>query len=204
MIARIRVSLDEYFFGAQFSGPVQVDRVDGLVRTEGEHLFHAAVKCGVDHISCAHHVGLNGLKRIVFTRRNLFERSSVHDDVHAVEGSLQPFPVAHIADKIADRRAGALRIKTSHFMLLQFISAENDQFLGSILFQRDFGELPPERSRPSSYEYHLIVQAHVVVIPHEKEEAFEWTRRRSILTQPPSARRWKRGLAPTRSENSRP
>ncbi len=151
--------MDDQFFGGQFGGPIQVDRVDGLIRAERQHLLHTGVQGRLDHVGGADDVGLDGFHRIVLTGRDLLECCGVDDHIYPVHGAQQAVAVAHVADEIAQgwmRKSGH-----AHLVLLEFIAAEDDDLLRFFFFQQDFSKLLAKRARPTGDENYFIFPIHI-------------------------------------------
>src|SRR5215217_4170698 len=81
------------------------------------------------------------------------------NDIHAVHSSHKPFTVTHVANKIAQRRM--VISMHFHFVLLQFIPAEDNDLLRLFFLQRDLREFFAERPCPAGDEYGLIFPVHV-------------------------------------------
>ena len=76
------------------------------------------------------------------------------DNRHAGESPFQPLRVAHIAEKIPE--TGMIKPRRPHLMLLQFIAAEDNQFLRPVLAQHDFHKLLAKGTRPPGHEHNLV------------------------------------------------
>jgi hypothetical protein len=158
--AGIRVALDEQFFRTELGRAIKVDGIHGLVRTEGQHPRHLLIDRRVDDVFCPHDVGEHRFEGIIFTSRHLFKGSGVHDDIHAMKGPLQPLAISHVAQEEAQRRAGRFRVKLPQLVLLQFVSAENDQLLGPIFAQEDLRELSAKGACAAGDQYGLLLPVH--------------------------------------------
>ena len=73
------------------------------------------------------------------------------DVVHATEGALQALLVPHVADEETDGRILLLGEILGHFVLLQFIAAEDDQFAQLVSFQENLSAFFTERSCSPGY-----------------------------------------------------
>src|SRR5215470_1367250 len=89
----------------------------------------------VDDVPTAHDVGLDGLKRVVFTSWYLLEGSGMDDNCHSVQGPLKPSRIAHIPDEIAE--TAVIQARTAHVVLFEFITTEDHQLFGAVLAQHD-------------------------------------------------------------------
>src|SRR5678816_3904327 len=102
----------------------------------------------------------DGLERIVFAGRHLFERGGVYHQIHgSLEGSPEAPRVPDIADEEAQPRIGVL---TAHLGLLQLVPAEDDEPARVVAAEGDLDELSPERSGPARNENRLVVKEHRV------------------------------------------
>ncbi len=54
----------------------------------------------------------------------------MNDDVHVAHRAAQPVHVPHIPDKIP--KAGVVKSRRAHFVLLQLITAKDDQLFGGV------------------------------------------------------------------------
>ena len=123
--SRVGIALHKEFLRAQLGRSVEIDGVDCLVRAEGHHLRHTAIDGRIDDVLGPQHIGLDGLERIVFAGRHLFERGGVYHQIHgSLEGSPEAPRVPDIADEEAQPRIGVL---TAHLGLLQLVPAEDDE-----------------------------------------------------------------------------
>src|ERR1035441_1994402 len=89
------------------------------------------------------------LKGVVLARWHLFQSSGMDDNRDSRQRPLEAPLIAHISNEVA--QALMIEPRGPHFVLLEFIAAENDQPLGAILPQHNFDELLPERSRPARH-----------------------------------------------------
>jgi hypothetical protein len=143
---------------AEFGRAIEIHWIHRFVGAESQHTLNSAVDGGVDHVSAAHDIGLDGFERIVFARWNLLQSGSVDDDGNARESPMQPRCVANIAQKIT--QAGVVEAGTAHVMLLQFIAAQNHQSSGMVLPQHDLDELPAKRTRSPGNQNFLFGPIH--------------------------------------------
>src|SRR5579863_5271379 len=89
LASRISIRLHQHFLGAELGCSVNIDRIAGLVGAEGQSSPHPLIDRGINHISPAHNVGLNRLKRVVLTGWHLLQSCSVHNYCHSRESPLQ-------------------------------------------------------------------------------------------------------------------
>ena len=100
--AGIGIALDKQFLRAEFCHTVKVDGVDGFIGTDRKDLFHAAVQRGIDHVLRTENIGLDRFKRIVLTGRDLLQSGGMDNNIHTLEGPLQPIKIPDISQKIAE------------------------------------------------------------------------------------------------------
>ena len=154
----VGVGLHEHFFRAKFGGAIKIDRIYGFVGAQGQNSMHALVDGGIDHVAAAHDVGLDGFKRVVFARRHLLKRGRVDHDRHSGKGALQALRVAHVPNEVAE--AGMIEAPHPHIVLLELVTAEDDELLGMVVTQHHLHELLPERPRPAGDQHNLIGPVH--------------------------------------------
>jgi len=159
LCAGIGVRLHKHLFRTKFGGAIEIDGIDSFVRAERTNSPDAAIDRRFDHVLPTIDIGLNCFERVVLAGWNLFERGGVNDYRHAGKGALQALLVANIAEKIA--QAGMIDSRGAHFMLLQFIAAEDDEFLRPILIQHDLHKLFAERSCASCDQHNLFRPVHL-------------------------------------------
>ena len=152
--------MNEKLFGTKLGSTIQVHGIDCFISAERKNLLHALINGGIDDVFGADDVRLNGLKRIVLASRHLLECSRMDHDVHAMKRPLQPIQVAHVSDKIADRDWTVLREQLPHFMLLEFIAAEDDQLLWTEFLENDLSELLSKRTGSTGHKHDLIFPTH--------------------------------------------
>jgi len=150
----IGIALNHEFLGAQFCGAVQVDRVHRFVRAQGDDPLDPSVEGGFDHIPRAHDVRHDRFHGVVLAGRDLLEGRGMDDDIDAFHRSSDTVDVPYIADEVPD--AWVVKSVRPHLVLLQFISAENDQ-LSDRLLEDHLSELLPKRPRPSRDEHRPVL-----------------------------------------------
>ena len=101
-------------------------------------MSNTGVERGVDDVTSSIDVGFDGFDGIVFTGGHLLEGGCMDNDIHLLEGAAQADAIANIPDEIAER--GVVVASDTHFMLLQFIAAEDDELPRMKFAQHDFGE----------------------------------------------------------------
>ncbi len=82
----------------------------------------------------------------------------MHDNVHSVHGPDQALAIAHVTDKITQARV--VKASRTHFVLLKLVTAEDNDFLGILFGQQDFGEFFAERAGTTGNEDNFIVPVH--------------------------------------------
>jgi hypothetical protein len=136
--AGVSIGLDEQFFGNELSGSVEVRRIDGLIGAEGENVGDTGVERGVDDVAGSIDIGLDRFDGIVFTGGHLLKRGGMDNDVHLLEGATQADAVSNVSDEVAKR--WMVEAGDPHFMLLQLITAEDNELLRVKFTQHDLGE----------------------------------------------------------------
>ena len=134
-----------------------------LIRAERQNAAHARVDGRMDHVTAAHDVRLNRLKRIVFTRRHLLERRRMHDCRDASERPFEPFRIAHVANEIT--QVGMVEAAGPHLMLLQFIAAQNHQFVRPVLAQHDLDKFFAKRPGAAGDQYRFLRPVDHLFVP---------------------------------------
>ena len=82
----------------------------------------------------------------------------MHDNIHAVKRARESFAVAHIPDEIAD--GGVVVAADAHFVLLQLVAAEDDDFSGMVFLNQDFYQLLAKGTGTSGDQYDFLVPFH--------------------------------------------
>src|SRR5580704_8200367 len=159
--AGIGVRLHEHFLGAEFSRAVQINGIYCLVGAQGQNAAHAAVDRGVDDVTATHNVGLDGFEGIVFAGRNLLERGGMNYDRDSGKCAFQTLGITNITDEIAQARM--IKPRSPHVMLLEFVTAEDDELLRAVFAQHELDELPAKRTRPAGDQYNLFGPVHDVI-----------------------------------------
>ena len=139
---RIGVALHQQFFGAEFRGAVEVDRVDGLVGAQAEHLLDAAIDRRVDDVPRPVDVGLHRFAGIVLAGRDLLQGGGVDHDIDAAHRPPHAVDVADVAEEVAE--AGMIEAAGEHLVLLQLVAAEDDDLAGMVVAEEDFDALLAE------------------------------------------------------------
>ena len=83
----------------------------------------------------------------------------MNDHANACEGAFESLLVTHISQKVAYSRS--VEACRSHFMLLQFIPAENDQLAGLKFTQHDLHESPAKGAGATGNQYHFLRPVHL-------------------------------------------
>ena len=152
--------MDKELFGTKLGSAIQVHRIDRFVSAERKNLLHALIDGGINDVLGADDIRLNCLKRVILASRHLLEGRRVDHDVHAMKRPLHPIQVAHVSDKIANRHRAVLRKHLPHFMLLEFIAAEDDQLLWVEFFENNLGKLFSKRTSSTGHEHDLVIPTH--------------------------------------------
>ena len=82
----------------------------------------------------------------------------MHHNIHAVHGAQQPVAVAHITDEVAQGRVIVAR--HAHFMLFEFIAAEDNDLFGLFFCQQHFDEFFTEGTCAAGDEYNFVCPVH--------------------------------------------
>src|SRR5581483_9926086 len=154
----VGIGLNEHFFRAQLGGAVQIYWIHSLIRTQCQHPLHTLVDGSVDDITASHDVGLDGLERVVLAGGNLFQRGRVNHYSNPGECPLKALRIANIADEIS--QAGMVEPRGAHIVLLQFIAAEDDEFLRTILSEHQVHEFLAKGARSTRNEDNLVCPVH--------------------------------------------
>ena len=85
---RVRVALDEKLLSAQLRCPVEIDRIDCLVRTDRHDLLYPSIYRSINHILRPDYVGLDSLNGVVLTGRHLLQSRGMNDDINAMQGTM--------------------------------------------------------------------------------------------------------------------
>ena len=56
-----------------------------------------------------------------------------------------------------------IKPRSPHVMLLEFVTAEDDELLRAVFAQHELDELPAERTRPAGDQYNLFGPVHDVI-----------------------------------------
>ncbi len=129
-----------------------------FVGAQRQHPADALIDGGINHVLAADDIGLNGLKRVVLTRRHLLERRRMNHDRYPGKSALQTLRVAYISDEVA--QAGMIEAGGAHIVLFEFVPAEDDELLGMIFTQHQLDEPLAERSRPARDQHNLFLPIH--------------------------------------------
>ena len=81
----------------------------------------------------------------------------MNDIVDLAKRDLQAVRVSHVADEIAHARVVELML---HFVLLEFIAAENNQLLWLKFLQHNLGKSSSEGTSPSCHQHNLFTPIH--------------------------------------------
>src|SRR5208282_461006 len=156
--AGVGVRLNKHFFRAEFGRAIKVDRVYRFVGAQSQNATNPAVDGCIDDIAATHNVCLDSFKRIVFAGWNLLERCGVNHHCDSGKSAFQALRIADIADEIT--QTGMVESRGPHVMLLQFVTAEDDELLRAVFVQHQFDELPAKRACPSGDQYNLFGPIH--------------------------------------------
>src|SRR5581483_11228588 len=155
----ICVGLHEHFLGTELGRAIEIDRVYGLVGTECQDPADTAVDGRIDDILAAHDVGLNGFERVVLAGGNLLECGGMYHDSYPRQSTIEAGTIADVADEISQTRI--VEPGSLHVVLLQFITAENDELLRPVIAQHYLGEFLPERAGSTSDQHYLFSPIHL-------------------------------------------
>jgi len=106
-------------------------------------------------------IGLDGFEGIVFAGRNLLERGGMNHDRDSRKCAFQTLGITNITDEIAQARM--IKPRSPHVMLLEFVTAEDDELLRAVFAQHELDELPAKRTRPAGDQYNLFGPVHDVI-----------------------------------------
>jgi hypothetical protein len=129
---------------AQLGGAVKVCGMNGLVSAQSHYSANAAIHGSINHVFTSNDVRLNRLKWVMFACRNLLERAACPTSVNSRKGAFQALRIAHISEEIPQRRV--IQTASSHFVLFQFVTTEDDQLLTAIFVKHDFDKPSAERT----------------------------------------------------------
>jgi hypothetical protein len=104
------------------------------------------------------HIGFDRFQRIVFAGRHLFERGSVHDDIHALHGAAQTIDIAHVANQVAQLPFAKF---LPHLVLFQFIAAIHPDDFGMVFFQHHFAKVLAKRTGSAGDQDGLLTPINV-------------------------------------------
>ena len=138
--------------------PYKIDGIYRFVGAQSQNAANTPIDGGIDDIAAAHDVGLDRFEGIVFAGRNLLERRGMNYDRDPGKGALQTLRITNIADEIA--QAGMIEARSPHIVLLEFVTAEDDELLRAVFAQHQLDELPAERTRPAGDQYNLFGPVH--------------------------------------------
>jgi len=114
------------FFHHRLGYPHGVDRIDRLVGTQGDDLFHPAGQGSAKHVLGAEHVGTHRLHGVEFAGGDLLEGGGMEDEVYLVQGGMDAIVGAYVAD--VELQFGVVQIDP-HVFLLLFITGKNADLL---------------------------------------------------------------------------
>ena len=114
-----------------------VDGVGGFVGGQADHLFHARVNGGGEHVVGADHVGAHGLHGEELTAGHLLQGCGMEDVVHAPHRAAHAVDLAHVADVKAQLacQLGVLLLDLMAHVILLFLIAGEDADLADVASQ---------------------------------------------------------------------
>jgi hypothetical protein len=154
------VCRDEQLVSTELCRPVEIHRINRLVRRQSDNTAHFLVDAGVDQILGADHVGLDAFDRVVFCSRYLFERCSVHDKFDSFQRAVKTLAVSDVADEVTQFR---LRKALLHFELLELIARIDDDPGRPIIGKQPANKGLSERAGATCNQYGCAVQRKIWV-----------------------------------------
>jgi hypothetical protein len=95
------------------------------------------------------------------------KRRRMDDNGNSRHRAVQVLHVAYVANEIP--QAGVVESACPHFVLLEFIPAEDDQLLRAVLAQHNLYKLLPERTRSPGHQYRLLRPIHETSTPWDNK-----------------------------------
>jgi hypothetical protein len=91
----------------------------------------------------------------------------MHHDINIIECAVQAVPIAHISDEVAHAGMCCHWKSVAHLVLLELVTAENDQPLRVETVEDGLNEFLAKRSCPTRDKYDLAVQHSTFLLTNE-------------------------------------
>jgi hypothetical protein len=136
-----------------------------LISAQRDYFLDASVNRSVDNVFRSNDVRQYSLKRVVFAGGHLFQSGGMHNQINLIERSVKALLVSDVTNEIS-HHVCILPVGEHllHFVLLQFISAEDNQLVWLMSIKNHFGEFLTKRSCTTGYQNVQIIKHWLLVL----------------------------------------
>ena len=158
----------QYFLHHRLGRPHGVHGVGRLIGGQADHVLHAFLNGGGQHVFRSDDVGLHRFHREKLAGRHLFQGRGVKHKIHVIDGVADGGGIPHVPDEETELfgrlRHTDLQI-VPHIVLFQLIAGKNPDF-PDVRFQEPVEHRVSERSGSAGDEKRFSAEAlHAIALP---------------------------------------